>query len=349
MIALLEKKLNRPLQRAICLLHLNELPLRHLINYVDGTTNSPSSFSGPICKQLPKCHDLPLADFIRILCAYFPNIDWEIVKDLSSDQRYLYDICMLVMGKGDASILRKTPGPICHSRWLTTACRILRLYVSTSPNDQHYDSLLLLATFIIKVYAPIWFTVKQKPSVAMGAQHFFELVRRSRYLPIKYREKVDNVLRTNFFSGHSESILLAMLSDDSTKSAAIELIGKIRKLKRVGIREFRCPTFRFDHITSESLPTEYTRLIDLDSIPDLHEPPLTIGLSETELLNFEVPHYPAHTQAVERFIKLVTEASQHVLGEERRDGYIQTTTFSRRSTGKFDSKKDYKFAKGIHN
>ena len=35
-----ETKLKRPLQRHICLLHFNELPLRHLIHALDGSSRS---------------------------------------------------------------------------------------------------------------------------------------------------------------------------------------------------------------------------------------------------------------------------------------------------------------------
>ena len=88
-------------------------------------------------------------------------------------------------------------------------------------------------------------------------------------------------------------------------------------------------------------------MIDLSVIEQLYEPPLTQGLSLDELLEWQVPQYPAHTQCVERFIKSVTEASKLVIGGERQDGYIHSTTFSRRENGKFNSKKDYKIVKKL--
>ena len=47
-IRLLEVKIGRPLHYAICQLHGNELPLRHLFSKLDGSTSGPNSFSGPI-------------------------------------------------------------------------------------------------------------------------------------------------------------------------------------------------------------------------------------------------------------------------------------------------------------
>jgi len=53
-IALLEKHLNKPLQWLVCQLHANELPLRHLLKYLDGETCGPRAFKGVIGKQLAK-------------------------------------------------------------------------------------------------------------------------------------------------------------------------------------------------------------------------------------------------------------------------------------------------------
>lgn len=51
-IRLLEETLGRPLHWFICLLHANELPLRHLLQYVDGSTSGPKAFLGPIGRAL---------------------------------------------------------------------------------------------------------------------------------------------------------------------------------------------------------------------------------------------------------------------------------------------------------
>ena len=47
-IASLETLVGRPFQWVICLLHLNELPLRHVFQNLHGVTSGPDSFSGPI-------------------------------------------------------------------------------------------------------------------------------------------------------------------------------------------------------------------------------------------------------------------------------------------------------------
>ena len=53
-IRLLEEKYKKPLQWLVCLLHANELPLRHLLQHLDGSTSGPRAFSGPIGKALTK-------------------------------------------------------------------------------------------------------------------------------------------------------------------------------------------------------------------------------------------------------------------------------------------------------
>ena len=45
----------------------------------------------------------------------------------------------------------------------------------------------------------------------------------------------------------------------------------------------------------------------------------------------EVPNYPCHNQAVERNVKLVTEASLSVAGEEARHGLVLSTITSRKN------------------
>ena len=93
-IPVIERKLRRELQWLICFLHGNELPLRHFIMRLDGETSGPTSYSGPIGKQLGTCENLPIARFTPI------HLDWlsefQGVDSLSSDQQYLLDICRAI-------------------------------------------------------------------------------------------------------------------------------------------------------------------------------------------------------------------------------------------------------------
>lgn len=69
-----------------------------------------------------------------------------------------YIICMVVIsGVCTEQLSKKDPVRLFHSRWLTTANRILRYYVSV---ENPSEELLMLATYIVKVYAPMWFCIK---------------------------------------------------------------------------------------------------------------------------------------------------------------------------------------------
>lgn len=110
----------------ICLLHTNELPLRHLILQIDEKTNDPRGFSGPIRKQQSACEKMPVVPLKKVEAdVELPEV---IINDLSTDQKYLYEIC-LAIGEGVVSpqLASKQPGKMSHARWLTTANRILRL------------------------------------------------------------------------------------------------------------------------------------------------------------------------------------------------------------------------------
>lgn len=63
-IRLLEERLRKPSQLIICLLHMNELPLRHLFLHLDGLlTARPNSYTGVIGVALKHCENLLLNKF----------------------------------------------------------------------------------------------------------------------------------------------------------------------------------------------------------------------------------------------------------------------------------------------
>ena len=335
-IRLLEERLHRPLHWFICLLHMNELPLRHLIRHIDGVTHGPNSFKGLIGKELVDCETKPVVKFKRIPI-HLPKM----AKDLSTDQRYLYEICLAVnSGHCDLSLAARSPGKMCHSRWLTTANRILRLYVSKQAPD---EKLCCLAEYVVKVYAPVWFGIKKSPSCIYGPHHLHELIRRSRYLPESIRAVIDPVIKRNGYFAHPENLVLAMIGDSrpNIRTSALQYIASSRTNINEGIRTFTVPKINLD-------AADYTDLVDL-GIGPLLEPPLTCQYSLSELEEFvadpepymRLTKYPCHTQAVERSIKLVTEAAAAVSGQESREGLIRTTLKSRNIMPVFETKKDF--------
>ena len=53
------------------------------------------------------------------------------------------------------------------------------------------------------------------------------------------------------------------------------------------------------------------------------------------------PEIPCHTQAVERGIRVISEAATSVIGHEARDGFIRQKMKSRKSVGPGHTKKDF--------
>jgi len=124
------------------------LPFRHLFQIFDGETTGPKSFSGPIGEQLNKCEKLPLVKFVSVHCE-IPEIDRKI---LSKDQQFLLDISSAIKsGNCSEDLSVRESGVISHSRWLTTANRVLRLYLSLeTPTEEHK----ILVSFLLKSYVP---------------------------------------------------------------------------------------------------------------------------------------------------------------------------------------------------
>lgn len=342
-ISLLERKIKRPLQWFICQLHANELPLRHLLQHLDGETTGPRAFGGSIGKLLSNCEKLPIVEFSKIACE-LPDIDANF--ELSTDQKYLHEICLAIKnGYCPEALSKRDPGRLVHSRWLTTANRLLRLYISTANPT---ENLTTLVTFILKVYSPMWFFIKTMPSCIYGAKHVFKTIELCHYLSDDLKNIVHKVINRNGFFGHPENIILSMLWDDRRY---IRELGYRRILKaraktdfnQLKLRNFTVPIFNFE-------AQEYYEIVDCKNV-FWTEPPITMPLTEVQLQEIVddpehsaisyIKDYPCHTQAVERAVKMVTEASVTVCGYERRDGTIKSKLESRSIMPKFDTKNDF--------
>lgn len=337
-VRLMEEELNKPLQWFVCQLHSNELPLRHLLLHLDGKTTGPKCFSGAIGFELQKCESMPIVQFTTI-----PSILPEVTKnELSTDQKYLYDVMTAIStGIFSPDLANITPGPLNHSRWLTTANRILRLYATkTDPEEK----LVILATFVMRVYGPMWFTIKCNPSCTNGAKYLWQTISLTRYLNEPLKKIIDRVIQRNGYFGHPENILIAMLADDREiiRKLAYQRILKSRAENTLELRTFKVPALNFD-------AKDYTDLITWQDCK-ITEPPLTSNLSDETLKEIvesglttcqNIQDFPCHTQAVERVIKLVTEASTAVCGENKRDGFIRARLLSRQQMPNFETKKQF--------
>jgi hypothetical protein len=339
----IENELGRPLQWCICLLHTNELPLRHLFLTMDGATTGANTFSGRIGKAIQFCEKMPAVNFKAIVEGEgLPEISTEVLSDLSTDQLYLYKIVQSIReGHIPEDLARQKPGRLNHSRWLTLANRICRLYIASVSPDKKLHSL---THFIVTFYSVMWFSIRYKPSCIDGPKHLFlATVLFTIQLP-DVKDIIKPYISRNAYFAHPENILLALMSDDSKakRRKAVQIILNNRisaNNAALPIRQFKVPDINFN-------AADWDELIDFNKIT-ITEPPLTADLTNPEINNIidqplHLPLYPNHTQHVERHIREVTEASSKVYGADARHGFIVARLTSRSRMPQFDTKKEFK-------
>ena len=109
----METEVGRPLHWSICLLNLNELPLRHLFISLDGAMTGPHSFNGSIGKYISTALQQPIVKLALI-------VDEPITCDkhlLSSDQLYFFEIVNAVKsGIVPENFDSRLPGCLNHAR-----------------------------------------------------------------------------------------------------------------------------------------------------------------------------------------------------------------------------------------
>jgi len=336
----MEEHVGHALQWCICLLHFNELPFRHIFIHFDGKTSGPNLLNGPIGKMLNNCVELPPVQFCKISNSVAElKIDY---NQLSKDQRYLYEICCSInAGFLPSDLEKREPGPIFHSRWLTTANRVLRLYCSSdSPSKNH----ILLVKYILHVYAPMWFQIKIKPKCFDGSKHLWKIIHLARNVDFddKARAVFESSVQRNAFYAHPENIILAMLMDDepNIRKNAVDKVKFCRINSSATLRSFKVPQVNF-------FASSYLELSDMSNSV-VSEPPIVRHIQTDHLenlwcdLKFQKQFgFPCHNQAVERHVKITSEAASSVIGNQRRDGYILAKLDSIQTMPSFDSKQNW--------
>ena len=145
LVVKLEELLKRKLHLIGCALHQNELPLRALFKKLDGMTTGPGSFSGLIGKRcaenIQDTHQVLIEPVTNpIVDGYIPE---EVLKDLSCDQRLLFEYCK---GIGSGKVVCKWTaykiGPLNHARWLALAICLLCLYTRDNEPNQSLKKLV---------------------------------------------------------------------------------------------------------------------------------------------------------------------------------------------------------------
>ena len=341
-----EKMLGQKKMWLVCFLHTNELPLRHLMEGLDGRTNSDHSFSGPIGKLLNDVVNLDINPRFTPITVGPPPIelDDDVIDDLSTDQKYGYRIVMAIRaGVVSVDLANMDIGPICHSRWLTFANRVCRMYASKHGfKGKNLTNLKLLVEFIIGVYFPMWFEAKVKHSFINGPRLVLKQLELVRLQKKKVQDIVAPTIARSAWYSHSEAVLQTLLcSDDMEERAfAVDTILKLRKGEDQGDLSNR---IRVHGDTFNPSAKKLAELCSWES--NVFEPVLTCPLSVAEINVFKekpmvVPHRPVHGQSMERAVKEVTRACESVFGEEARDGFIRAGIANRQVMPKNETKRN---------
>src|SRR6218665_3877295 len=140
-----------------------------------------------------------------------PNID---PNELSTDQKYILDMCQAIR-----PLVLGNVAPI----WATFTRA--NMPFSVVNNGQSDTSIVYLerksrqtlgntCKLHSKVYEPIWFEIKSKPSCTGGSRHLFHMIHYTRYLSTELNRIVDPVMQRNSYFAHPENLLIAMATDE---------------------------------------------------------------------------------------------------------------------------------------
>ena len=168
--------------------------------------------------------------------------------------------------------------------------------------------------------------------------------------PPTVQEIVRPYVESNAYFCEPGMMLVAYLASDceETRRFAINKILELREKpnkpgkKKVlkGIRQFFIPELKWE-------ANKWQQMINWTDIEKkIFEPRILQKFSNNELMEayaepLSFPDYPVHSQSVERTVKLVSEASKVVVGEDNRHAHIVGVIAARKARPDFSSKKYY--------
>ena len=301
-----------------CLLHQVELPLRHIICELDGNTNGPKYYKGPIgdAASHQTFHEQILVEFVPIYSEKELFVSSQVISDLSTDQQKLYEYCVGI-SKGSISkkFLAKKPGPIFHARWLTLALRIMMVYVRT---DKPSPELLVITKYIVQVYCVMWFAIKRSGKYKDACQLLYKTIQLVKLQDSRIQSIILKNLQGNSYCHLQENFLYCMLLDENLniRNQALNQILKIRVLKEDITFKPKLKPKSIMKINFYAESWDY--LVSVDDIQI--EPPTTLCIMSENLreaiksnLKLCIIDMPNNSQSVERAVKLTSEASKHRL------------------------------------
>ena len=342
----LEVMLGRKCHWLICLIHINELPLKHLISSLDGKYIPKSGWTGPIGKLIQKINDLKKKPSFPALTDTNEMIEipQEILKNMSTDQKNCYNLIAVVKsGRITPEQAKIKCGPLSTARWLTTGQSLVMLWMSEHGlTGESLRILELLVRFCINMYFKLYYDIKVHPRIKDAPLHLTSALKLLHQQPNEVKKIITDVIKRGAYSAHSENLLASFISSDDKKlrKFAVEKILDIRKGKEAGDKSVRYrqnpqvkleaqdPLELIDWKKEEILEPIFTTDLKIDEIKKLVETP------------FPMESYNTHTQSCERAVQEVSKSSEAVYGEDKRDGWVRARIDHREILPVFNSKKD---------
>ena len=273
------------------------------------------------------------------------------------------------------------PGPPCVSRWNTLWSRILRLYVATSRPSHELKRIVITIIkfsapmwFYIKIHPYVTHGSRNVFQSLLYMKHLNseeetivkKAVQRNAYFAhtdqlllgmcadedMTVREKAVSMIRKireenqqkEECTGRSEEEeedsdaavdenLLNYTDEEGKDGDGNEDVPPVVNMRKVVTPKLKWQAKNYHSMINwrNELKTEPPYIASLSNLQvnDILETPLV------------VPKWPNSTQAVERGIKVMTEACTEVTGYESRDGYIRQRLLSRKMMPRFRTKKNF--------
>ena len=131
-VAVMEQKLQRPIQRGVCLNHHLEKPFEHLFEYYDGKSSGPKTYVGPIGKEI-EGDDLHKRDIVNFevisnpdLLSRIQEIPEKYLKEMSRDYQWGVGIAKILITGEVTKWAHQKCGNIHQARWWNREIRICR-------------------------------------------------------------------------------------------------------------------------------------------------------------------------------------------------------------------------------
>lgn len=188
------------------------------------------------------------------------------------------------------------------------------------------------------MYAPAWFNIKQNSSCTNGAVNLVNIIQ---YLKGEQQKVVRRLIQHNVYYAHPENVILAMLFDTKNEFAPEKAVGYFKDIgiSENGFRKFAIPELNFD-------ATSYFGMVNFNKL-EITVPPLVAHFNKDTLntlykpdVGQKISQILCHSQAVERYVKTVSEASSHVSASHRHGVFLNTLS-SRAKIPKFSSKNKF--------